>query len=140
MIELITMASALTIFVFGTAAVIQAYHHGNAMQRSTLPEIGKAAEKGKYNREKAAPGHLTSAPIGLTKKTAQPNTLQRYFSDISQYKLLTREEEISLATRLHRHGDKAAANRLIASNLRLVVKIALDSRRLPDYAAYSEGG
>ena len=98
--------------------------------KNTGPVIGKAAEKGQYNREKAAPGHLNSAPIGLTKKTAQPNTLQRYLSDISQYKLLTREEEISLATRLLRHGDKAAAHRLITSNLRLVVKIALDYRRL----------
>ena len=39
MIALITMASALTIFVFGTVVVIQAYHHGNAMQRSTLSEM-----------------------------------------------------------------------------------------------------
>ncbi len=98
--------------------------------KNTGPVIGRAAEKKRSNLEKAAPGRLNSAPIGLTKKTAQPNTLQRYLSDISQYKLLTRQEEISLATRLHRHGDKAAAHRLITSNLRLVVKIALDYRRL----------
>lgn len=39
MIALITMASALTLLVFGTVVVIQAYHHGNAMQRSTLSEM-----------------------------------------------------------------------------------------------------
>ena len=39
MIALITMASALTIFVFGTVAFIQAYHQGSAMQRSTLSEM-----------------------------------------------------------------------------------------------------
>ena len=45
MIALITMACALTIFVFGTVAVIQAYHHGNAMQRSTLPEMATNKDK-----------------------------------------------------------------------------------------------
>jgi len=39
------MACALTIFVFGTVAVIQAYHHGNAMQRSTLPEMATNKDK-----------------------------------------------------------------------------------------------
>lgn len=56
--------------------------------------------------------------------------LQRYLQEISRYKLLTREEERDLAIRVREHGDKEAAYILATSNLRLVVKIALEFQRL----------
>ncbi|MDL1967328.1 MAG: RNA polymerase factor sigma-32 [Deltaproteobacteria bacterium] len=56
--------------------------------------------------------------------------LQRYLQEISRYKLLTREEERALAIRVREHGDKEAAYILATSNLRLVVKIALEFQRL----------
>jgi RNA polymerase sigma-32 factor len=56
--------------------------------------------------------------------------LQRYLTEISQYKLLTRERERELAIRIREDGDDAAAYELITSNLRLVVKIALDFQRI----------
>ena len=56
--------------------------------------------------------------------------LQRYLTEISQYKLLTRERERELAIRVREYGDDAAAYELITSNLRLVVKIALDFQRI----------
>ncbi len=54
--------------------------------------------------------------------------LQRYLMDIRRFKLLTREEEKELAIRAKK-GDREAAYRLVTSNLRLVVKIALEYQR-----------
>ncbi len=55
--------------------------------------------------------------------------LQIYLLQIKQYRLLTRDEEIELSQRVREHNDEEAVNRLITSNLRLVVKIAMDYRR-----------
>jgi RNA polymerase sigma-32 factor len=59
-----------------------------------------------------------------------PNTLQNYLTSISHYKLLSRDEEQNLFKRLKEHGDSHAAHKVVTSNLRLVVKIALDYRRM----------
>jgi len=56
--------------------------------------------------------------------------LQRYLSEISSYRLLSREEERELGIRVREHGDKEAAYKLVTSNLRLVVKIALEFQRV----------
>jgi len=56
--------------------------------------------------------------------------LQRYLSEISRYRLLTREEERKLSIRVHDYNDPDAAIILINSNLRLVVKIALEFQRV----------
>ena len=55
--------------------------------------------------------------------------LQMYLSEIKHFRLLTREEEIKLAIRVREKKDQKAAYRLITSNLRLVVKIAMDFHR-----------
>jgi RNA polymerase sigma-32 factor len=55
--------------------------------------------------------------------------LQAYLLEIKQFRLLTREEEKELATRVIEKKDERAAHRLITSNLRLVVKIAMDFHR-----------
>jgi RNA polymerase sigma-32 factor len=56
--------------------------------------------------------------------------LQRYLAEISQYRLLTREEEHALGVRVREEGDKEAAYALVTANLRLVVKIALEFQRV----------
>ena len=56
--------------------------------------------------------------------------LQRYLSEISTYRLLTREEEVELGRRVQEDGDTEAAYQLVTSNLRLVVKIALEFQRV----------
>jgi RNA polymerase sigma-32 factor len=55
--------------------------------------------------------------------------LHRYLQEISQYELLTREETDELATRFKETGDPDAAYRLVSSNLRLVVKVAMDFQK-----------
>ena len=55
--------------------------------------------------------------------------LQMYLWEISRYKVLTKEEERELAIRYRERNDQAAAHKLIVSNLRLVVKIAMDFHR-----------
>jgi RNA polymerase sigma-32 factor len=56
--------------------------------------------------------------------------LQRYLMEVSQYKLLTREKERELAIKVREHGDSEAAYIMVTSNLRLVVKIALEFQRV----------
>lgn len=55
--------------------------------------------------------------------------LHRYLQEISQYELLTREETDELAIRFKETGDQDAAYRLVSSNLRLVVKVAMDFQK-----------
>ena len=50
-------------------------------------------------------------------------------AEISRHPVLSREEEHELAVRYRETGDVDAAYRLVASNLRLVVKIAHEYRR-----------
>jgi len=57
------------------------------------------------------------------RKTENDDLLQIYFDQIKAYPLLDRDKEIELA-RLSGKGDKKALEKLIQSNLRLVVKIA----------------
>jgi RNA polymerase primary sigma factor len=52
-------------------------------------------------------------------------SLQLYMQEIGKTPLLTRAEEIKLASRVRR-GDKHARERMIKANLRLVVKISYD--------------
>ena len=59
---------------------------------------------------------------------AQPG-LHRYLQEISQYQLLSREEADALAVKFHEEGDQDAAYRLVTSNLRLVVKVAMDFQK-----------
>ena len=98
----------------------------------------KKAEKNADERRESK----SIGPDGLTRDSAKTvaenaekslvrfDPLQRYLADISQYRLLTREEEIKLATRVQEDGDPEAAYELVTANLRLVVKIALEFQRV----------
>jgi len=73
--------------------------------------------------------HLRAAAV-KERSIVEYDPLQRYLAEISQHKLLTREEEIDLGKRIQEDGDPEAAYRLATSNLRLVVKIALEFQRI----------
>jgi RNA polymerase sigma-32 factor len=55
--------------------------------------------------------------------------LRAYMAEVARHPVLSREEEHALAVRYRETGDVEAAYRLVASNLRLVVKIAHEYRR-----------
>jgi RNA polymerase sigma-32 factor len=52
--------------------------------------------------------------------------LKKYLSEVSKYPVLTREEELEISTKVFKDKDRAAAQKLAISNLKLVVKIALE--------------
>jgi len=55
--------------------------------------------------------------------------LARYMAELAKHPPISREEEHDLAVRWRELGDVEAARRLVLSNLRLVVKIAMEYRR-----------
>ncbi len=64
-----------------------------------------------------------SARPSPSRATATTSSMGLYLRDIRKTRLLTPREEIELALRIEK-GDEAARQRMIESNLRLVVKIA----------------
>lgn len=54
------------------------------------------------------------------------NSIELYLGQISRFPLLSKEEEFELAVRLRKDHDLDAAHKLITSNLRFVVKIAIE--------------
>lgn len=74
---------------------------------------------------------LSLAPATTPKEKAivPYDPLQMYLFEVKKFHLLTREEELELAARVRNEKDEKAAYRLITSNLRLVVKIAMDFHR-----------
>jgi RNA polymerase sigma-32 factor len=69
-------------------------------------------EKGHFNKSLPAP----------------TTSMEKYLAEISNYLILSREEEYKLAMRYKKHGDLEAARKLISSNLRFVIKIANEYR------------
>ena len=71
------------------------------------------------------------APLPSDSSTAIAITdpMARYMREVGRHPLLSREEEHEMAIRYVEHGDLEAAYKLVASNLRLVVKIANEYRR-----------
>ncbi len=81
------------------------------------------------------------APATSRKEPAHPtSSMGLYLRDIRKTRLLTPREEIELALRIEQ-GDEAARQRMIESNLRLVVKIAKRyvNRGLPFLDLIEEG-
>ncbi len=85
----------------------------------------KVTQKSKKNFE----GDLRPVVQTEARALVPYDPLQLYLMEIKNYRLLTREEEVELAIRVREKKDQKAAYRLITSNLRLVVKIAMDFHR-----------
>src|SRR5437764_9256906 len=92
---------------------------------------GRSAEPQRHDSRRPRGEHPTGThqiPAPLRRRDAHnpietTDSFRLFLSQASRYPLLTREEEVELAKRIER-GDLAAKERLINSNLRLVVKFA----------------
>ena len=104
--------------------------------KSTPPKKGqslkpKAVNKRPLRSAKAKAPAKKPRSVGRPDKSlVKFDPLQHYLAEISQYQLLTREEERELAIRVQEQEDKEAAYQLVTANLRLVVKIALEFQRV----------
>lgn len=56
------------------------------------------------------------------------NSIQSYLAQINRFPLLSKDEELELAVSFRKHNDLDAAHKLITSNLRFVVKVAMEYR------------
>jgi RNA polymerase sigma-32 factor len=52
--------------------------------------------------------------------------LKKYLAEVSRYPVLSRNEELEIAVKIHNNKDRDAAQKLVISNLKLVVKISLE--------------
>jgi RNA polymerase sigma-32 factor len=98
--------------------------------------MAKAQKKIPLKQERGGVKTLTPVTKGELRPMVQEDRslvpydpLQRYLLEIKHYRLLTREEETELAIRIRDKQDQEAAYKLVTSNLRLVVKIAMDFHR-----------
>ena len=66
---------------------------------------------------------MTESRSRSNEAAAAPDSLAQYLREIGRHRLLTPAEEVRLAKRIE-EGDVAAKNRMIESNLRLVVAVA----------------
>ncbi len=82
----------------------------------------------------------TYDPTGISSNSADSKSLTTadpagsdpvaiYMADVRRYPLLNREQEQELARRYRETGDKRAAEALVTSNLRFVVKVAAEYSR-----------
>ena len=62
---------------------------------------------------------------------SRSDPLAAYMAEVTRHPLLSREEEVALAKQYRDTGDVKAAYKLVASNLRLVVKLAHEYHRNP---------
>lgn len=69
--------------------------------------------------------------LGLPPRSAKSakDLLSYYLAEVRRYPLMTAEEEKAVAVRFATTGDREAAERLVTSNLRLVIKIAFQYHR-----------
>lgn len=64
-------------------------------------------------------------------KKSENSALAHFLKEIEKIPVLSREEELALARKYREEGDLEAAKKLVLSNLRFVVKIALEYRNYP---------
>ncbi len=98
------------------------YEHKVSEYPEELTEILEPEIEPEVQEEKEEPEAALPVPADL-------DLVQRYIREANRFALLTPEEEKSLSTRFHETGDQEAGSRLITSNLRLVIKIALEFQK-----------
>ncbi len=96
--------------------------------KKTLKQKEDRKAAGKPLPGSVPPSLVPAVPPG-EKALIPYDPLQMYLLEVKKFNLLTREEEMELAIRVKEQNDEKAAYKLVTSNLRLVVKIAMDFHR-----------
>ena len=90
----------------------------------------RSAKPARTRKEPAVPAASSALPVPAPERGLDAgDSLSRYMAELRRHAPISREEEHGLAVRWREHGDVEAARRLVLSNLRLVVKIAMEYRR-----------
>ena len=92
------------------------------MKATDLPEELSDILEPEIEEDQEEPEETLPVPSDL-------DLVQRYIREANRFTLLTPEEEKALTSRFHETGDREAGSRLITSNLRLVIKIALEFQK-----------
>ncbi len=71
----------------------------------------------------------TALPVEGATRAPLLDPLQQYLNEVGQFPLLSREEEEEVVKHYLANHDRESAQKLVVSNLRLVVKIAMEYRR-----------
>lgn len=99
------------------------------MAKKTKKTLTSGQEKSKFTDLVPVQGHKTQLPAVKPREELIPSDpLKRYMIEVSQYPILTQEEEMEIAKHYEKFNDKESAQRLVLANLRLVVKIAYEYR------------
>lgn len=81
------------------------------------------AELLETEKERKEAGETKKTKTAVTEEPSGGDTIQMYLREIGKVRLLSPEEEVTLAKRIEK-GDRLAKQRLTEANLRLVVSIA----------------
>lgn len=101
----------------------------SSSSKTIEPEIIEPTDSLEASPTKEESHFLTLPPEDIVvdeSSLAIADPVARYMAEIRKYPLLTKEEEHSLAVRYRETGDREAAQKLVTSNLRFVVKVAAE--------------
>ncbi|MFO7760231.1 MAG: RNA polymerase factor sigma-32 [Desulfobia sp.] len=94
----------------------------------SVKKKGALSDKKEKHQERPIDGLEPLQDYNNLPVVSQPG-LHHYLREISHHKLLSREETKELAIRVRENNDPDAAYQLATSNLRLVVKVAMDFQK-----------
>ena len=108
-------------------ATLEAFALANELEDEELAALRAELEENGVEIVSVEADHEDGTPARRVRATAEisgtTDSLTLFMNDAGRYPLLTAAEEVALAKRIER-GDAAAKERMINSNLRLVVSIA----------------
>ena len=109
--------------------------HPAAVRVDTEPHVDSLADGSLIVNPETAPAPIPldllpeDESATLPSAPGQSSALSNYMAQLSHHAPITREDEHDLAVRWTEEGDEDAGRRLVLSNLRLVVKVAMEYRR-----------
>ena len=105
-----------------TEEELEAFAVEHEIEPEDLTELRTELESHGVEIERPEP-EPAAAPLAPAQFSGSTDSLTLFMNEAGRYKLLTADEEVVLAKRIER-GDAAAKERMINSNLRLVISIA----------------